>query len=77
VPEVAEGVLGKSTAGVESAVIEPPPRTDGETKDAPLLRPAEAAETVPTPSMVGAVEKVIKGPGPSPPSLLLPSWKRY
>jgi hypothetical protein len=62
-----EGVLGKSTTSTESAAIEPPSPTAGETTDAPLLEPIEAAVVVPTPSMVGAFEEAVRGAEPSSP----------
>jgi hypothetical protein len=51
----------------ESAAIEPPPTTAGETTDTPLLRPAEVVVVAPTPSVVGAVEGVVGGAGPFSP----------
>jgi hypothetical protein len=46
-PEAVEGVLGESAADAKSAAIEPPLTTTGETTDAPLLQPAEAAVAAP------------------------------
>jgi hypothetical protein len=66
-PEVVEGVLRESAAGTESAVIDPLPTSVRENTDAPLLQPAEAAMTAPTPSVVSAVEGVVGGVGPSSP----------
>jgi hypothetical protein len=64
-PEVAERVLGESTAGTELAAIERPPTSFGESTDAPLQQPVEAAMAAPTLSVVGAIEGVIGGAGPS------------
>jgi hypothetical protein len=65
-PEAAEGVLEESTASSESVVIETPPTSVGESMDAPLLQPTEAAVDALTPSVVGMIEEVIRGAGPSP-----------
>jgi hypothetical protein len=66
-PEAAEEVLGESAVGVESAAMEPPPTTAGEATDAPLLQLVEASTVGPMPSVVGTVEGVVGGAGPSPP----------
>jgi hypothetical protein len=66
-PEATEGVLGESAAGTESVVIVPLPTSVGEGIGVSLLQPAEAATAAPAPSVVGAVEGVIGGAGPSSP----------
>jgi hypothetical protein len=64
-PEAAEGVVRDLIAGTESVVIEPPLTPAGESTDAPLLQAAKAAVDAPTPLVIGAVEGVIGGAGPS------------
>jgi hypothetical protein len=63
--EAAKGDLRDPTASMESVVIEPPPMSAGESTNAPLLQPAEAGMDAPTPSVVGVVEGVVEGVGPS------------
>jgi hypothetical protein len=58
-PTVLEAAKG------DSVVIEPPPISAGESTNAPLLQPAEAGMDTPTPSVVGVVEGVVEGVGPS------------
>jgi hypothetical protein len=67
VPEATEGILGESSAGTESIVIEPPLTSAGESTDVPLLQPAETAVDAPTSSEVDVVSGVVGGAGPSSP----------
>jgi hypothetical protein len=58
-PEAAERVLGESTVGMDSVMIVPPPTSAGKGMGASLPQPAEAATTIPAPSLVSMAEGVV------------------
>jgi hypothetical protein len=65
--EAAERVLGESAAGTESVVIVSPPTPVGEGMGASQTQPTEAVTVVPATLVVGTVEGVVGGAGPSSP----------
>jgi hypothetical protein len=74
-PEAAEGVLGESAIGTESAAIAPSLSAAGATVDVPLLQAVKASAAPPPPSWQGRSRKSSGRQNHHPPSPLSP-WRR-
>jgi hypothetical protein len=76
-PEVAEGLLGESTAGTESAAIERPQHLLERARTRPCSSPQR--QPWPRPLFLWSVRsrESSEERGHRPPSLLLPPWRRF